>query len=197
MGRGLAAVGMVLALWDAACGGVEKAGAKGDAAVDTVAEDDALVCPGHLDPMGTPSMQIETYYHSDAIAAAKVVQGPCTAAGSGYSVTIQRTAAAGWSSDEPCTIELVSQDGRCATVTATMEYRQGITPVRHCSDNSNCCPPSEIVSGTFAGWDFTESVMQISFGGAASCAGYDAGAVDAAVVDSSLIDVPIDQASAS
>lgn len=170
MGRHLAVVGLVLCL--SSCG-----------------ED--TVCPGHLDPF-SPTLRIHTHYYDD-IAAVEVVEGPCTGRGSGDSVTIQRNTGSGWTtgSGDPCTIKLVSRDGRCLTVVATMVYFEGNTVISHCSDNSNCCPRSQVASGTFNHWEFAESEMEISFVGAPLCAGYDAGVVDAAAVDVDGVDAGV------
>src|SRR5512139_1876877 len=127
-------VGMVLALWSFSCG-----------------ED--KVCLGHLDPIPPPSMRIQTNNGADAIVAVEIMQGPCRRQASyGWSdgapgvnvVTIERSTGSGYAvgTGDPCTIELVSHDGRCTTVTATMEYHPGLSPIRHCRDNSNCCPES-------------------------------------------------------
>jgi hypothetical protein len=137
-------------------------------------------------------MEIQTAGGAEAIVAVEIAQGPCqrlagyawAAAAAGVNrVTIARSERSGYAvgSGEPCTIKLVSRDGRCATVTLTMEYHQGLTPIRHCSDNSDCCPESEVVTFTLDRWDFAEPVLQISFGDAAVCADYDAGVGDGAV----------------
>ena len=170
----------VLALWSFSC-----------------AED--KVCPGHLDPIQPPSMQIQTGSGADAIVAVEILQGPCRmrasygrsdAALGVNAVTIESNTSSGYAvgSGDPCTIKLVSQDGRCATVTPTMEYHQGLSPIRHCSDNSDCCPESEVVTFTLDRWEFAEPVLQISFGDAGICAGYDAGVVDAGASEGGAID---------
>lgn len=163
-------VAMVLAAWSFSCG-----------------EDE--VCPGHLDPIQPPSMRIQTGGGAEAIVAVEIVQGPCRRLPSdgwsdgtsgGSQVTIGTTDPSGYGvgSGAPCTIKLVARDGRCATVTPTMEYHQGFSPIRHCSDNSDCCLESEVVTFTLDRWEFTEPVLQVSFADAGICAGYDAGVVD-------------------
>jgi hypothetical protein len=175
MGRTPAAVGMALALCTSACG-----------------EDTA--CPGHIDPIAPPAMQIQTSDGSSSIAAVEVVQGPCRerasyapsdAAPGVRGVTIERDTGSAYSSGPggSCTIKIVSLDGHCVTVTATAEYHEGPT-MYHCTDNTtNCCPQSQVVPFIVQRWEFTEPVMQVSFGDAGSCAGYDAGIVDAVAVD--------------
>jgi hypothetical protein len=172
MGRYLGAVGVVLALCSCSSG-------------------ESTVCLGHIDPIAPPAMQIQT--NDGSIAAVEVVQGPCReragygpydAAPGAPSVTIERNTTSGLAAgtSDPCTIKIVALDGRCTTITATVTYHVGAT-TKHCADNSNCCPQSQVASFTFQRWEFTESVMQVSFGDAGTCAGYDAGIVDAAAVD--------------
>jgi hypothetical protein len=148
-------------------------------------------------------MEIQTAGGAEAIVAVEIAQGPCQRL-AGYTfadgasgvnqVTIARSGSSGYAvgSGEPCTIKLVSRDGRCATVTLTMTYHQGISPIRHCSDNSNCCPESEVVTFTLDRWEFVERQLQISFGDAAVCADYDAGVGDGAVWEGGGVDRAIE-----
>jgi hypothetical protein len=165
------------------------------------------VCPGHIDPIAPPSMQIQTF-GPDSIAAIEVVEGPCKRKTS-YSpydaspgvpaVTIERDTGSAYFAGPggSCTIELVSRDGRCVTVTAAAEYHEGPT-MYHCTDNTtNCCPQSQVMPFIVQRWEFTESVLKISFADAPLCAGADAGVVDAAIVaadgvDAGVLDSAID-----
>ena len=173
MGRLLSIVSVLLVSVLSACGGSD------------------IVCPGHLDPIAPPTMQIESLDGSNSIATAEVVHGPCSvvpgvsidAAPGRRAVTIERRAVLVVADHgDQCLIKVVSVDGRTASVTATVAWYVNPSTAYHCSDNSNCCPQAGVVPYTLQRWEFTQKAIEVSFADAS----YDAGAVDGGVLDGAI-----------
>lgn len=147
------------------------------------------VCPGHVDPMGPSQVQIQTSDGAASIAAAKVIQGGCSvylpglldAAPGVSSVTVSRGYV---DKGDPCVLEIVAVNGSSVVVTAAATYQE-LGSGLHCVGNSNCCPKSSLETYSVSRWEFTQTVIRVSFD-AAVHAGFDAGAVDGSALDSAL-----------
>ena len=165
-----------------------------------------IVCPGHIDPWGSPTAIIRVANGSATIAAVQVREGPCTAT-MRYEWGVDAMAAANVSlslrsdAGDGCLVDVFSSDGRCEVVTVTITtYPAGTSSTQyHCSDNSDCCGKSAVVPVTFgARSTIAPYETDISFrenpcpgydGGAASV---DGGALDLSVVDGGAMDRAID-----
>jgi hypothetical protein len=171
--RSLVAVGVALAINLASCR-------------------DDVVCLRPIDPhvLDPPQMQIYTSDGAGSIATATVLEGPCKAklgirgwpdASAGSSSVMVEGIRSGAVCDPTisnhCSIQIGSVDGRCLPILVAF-LCTGVTKQRHCGDNSDCCPSSEVTEAIFDYWGFTQGLMPISFPDAGACPGYDAGAFD-------------------
>jgi hypothetical protein len=147
------------------------------------------VCPGHVDPMGPSQVQIQTSDGSASIAAVKVIEGGCSVYLPGVPdaspgvrwVTVSRGYV---DKGAPCLLEIVAVNGNFVVVTAAATY-QNLGSGVHCTGNANCCPKSGLETYSTSRWEFTQKVIQVSFGADVS-AGYDAGVVDGNALDGGL-----------